>query len=358
MTTFATAIFLMTLGALLLGVKDFSGILRGAIADVGNEHRLGSHEAPPAILSVYLGSYLTEILDHIEGIKKLSSKEMQYINHGLEVMPTVVKDASDRNRTSPIAYTGDKFEFRSVGSNANGARAASGMNVICAYGFKEILDRVQEKKGNAKERCILVLKDILKETKSVRFEGDNYSDNWKKEAKKRGLYIQDHTSDSLAFFSTPDCVALYESMNVLSKRELDSRTEITLDNYANLKAIEFKVGVTMIRTAILPAITKQLSQLGDAYMACQAADIESPSLKQEIKLMEGLYKTIHDQTDTFQKELKKIEALEDTYKRASALDKKATPLFQSIRSCVDEAEKEIDMDIWPFPSYDELLSVK
>ena len=173
--------FLMTLGALLLGVQKYSGLLMGAILDAGNEHRLGSHEAPPAILSVYLGDYLTDILAHIEAAKSFTDKELNYINHGLEAMPKVVKDISDRNRTSPIAFTGNKFELRALGSSCNPADAAKIVNTICAYGFKDIADRLASKKGDVEKNALLVLKEVLKETKAVRFEGNNYSEEWKKE---------------------------------------------------------------------------------------------------------------------------------------------------------------------------------
>lgn len=347
--------FLMTLGALLLGVNKYSGLLRGSIADAGNEHRLGSHEAPPAILSVYLGDYLSEILDDIEGIKKLSEKKIHEINLGLHNMPKVAKDISDRNRTSPIAFTGNKFEFRAVGSSANGSRSAKAMNMLCAYGYKEIISRLEKKKGDVKENCILILKDILKETKKVRFEGNGYSNDWREEAEERGLYIAENTADALNYYTSKESIELFESLNVLSKREVISGAEIKFENYSNTKSIEFKIALDMVKTHILPAMTKQLKQLGDALNGCLIAGVKSKTLVDDIKLIEKLYTDIKVQSAKLANELVKIDDIEDAYKKAFAYATVATSLYNSLRNSVDEAEQNVDVDFWTLPSYDELL---
>ena len=152
---------------IFLGTQKYAGLLMGAIIDAGNEHRLGSHEAPPAILSIYLGSYLTEMLEHIEGTTNFTDKEINYISHGLQNMPKVVKDTSDRNRTSPIAFTGNKFELRALGSNANGASAAKVFNMLCAYGYKTIIARLEKMKRNRRQsKCIDALERYLKRNQS------------------------------------------------------------------------------------------------------------------------------------------------------------------------------------------------
>jgi glutamine synthetase len=348
--------FLMTLGALLLGVQNHSGLLRGAIADAGNEHRLGSHEAPPAILSVYLGDYLTAILEDIEGIKKLSEKKINEINLGLNNMPKVAKDISDRNRTSPIAFTGNKFEFRAVGSSANGSRSAKAMNMLCAFGYKTIIERLEKMKGkDVKANCILLLKDILKETKAIRFEGNNYSDEWRKEAKKRGLYMADNTADALQYFQSKENIELFESLGVLSKRELESRAEIKLENYVNTKAIEFKIALDMVKTFVLPAMTKEMIQVGEALNSCKLAGIKSTTLIDEIKLVENLYTAIKEKSAKLSTELVKIEKLNDNYKQAHALATKGTSLYNDLRESVDTAEENVDSEYWSLPRYDELL---
>ena len=348
--------FLMTLGAVLLGSHKYSGLLRAAISDAGNEHRLGSHEAPPAILSVYLGDYLTAILDDIEGLKKLSEKKINEINLGLKNMPNVAKDISDRNRTSPIAFTGNKFEFRAVGSSANGSRAAKAMNMVCAYGYKTILERLKKLKGkDIKANCIFLLKEILQETKAIRFEGNNYSDNWRQDAKKRGLYMVDNTADAIHYFQSKENIQLFESLGVLSKRELESRAEIKLENYANTKSIEIKVALDMVKTYILPAITKQMIQLGEALNSCKLAGITSETLFEDLKLIETLYTSIKKKSEILTKEFVKMNAIENAYKRAYSLSTEGTHLYNELREVVDKAEEHVDVEYWSLPRYDELL---
>jgi glutamine synthetase len=347
--------FLMTLGAILLGVHKHSGLLRAAIADAGNEHRLGSHEAPPAILSVYLGDYLTEILDHIEGLKKLSEKDMNYINLGIQNMPKVVKDISDRNRTSPIAFTGNKFEFRAVGGATNCSDAATAMNMVCAYGYRTILERLAKMKGSVKENCILVLKDILKETKAVRFEGNGYSAEWRKEAKRRGLYMVDNTPEAITYYTSKDCIQLFESLGVLSQRELESRSEVKLEAYCKTKAIEIRVGLDMVTTRILPALLNQLSLLGSAAQASLAAGKLSAALKGDIQTLDGLYADIRKEGQGLEKLLHAAEGKSDLYEKALAFATKGAAQFGALRSVVDQAEVLIADENWTLPRYDELV---
>lgn len=348
--------FLLTLGALCLGVHKYSGLLRGAIADAGNEHRLGSHEAPPAILSVYMGDYLSEILDHIMGIKIMSDKEMNYINLGLQNMPKITKDISDRNRTSPIAFTGNKFEFRAVGSSANGSEAATAMNMVCAYGYKVILERLEKMSGDVKENAILLLKDVLKETKNVRFEGNNYSQEWRTEAAKRKLYMPETTPQAIRYFSEKDAVKLYDELEVLSKREIESRVEIRLDNYANRKIIEMKVGLDMVRTTILPSILSQIVEYGAAFDSCKIAGVTSKTLADQIKELESYYSKLIDLSSKVEAFVAKSGEEADSFKRAEGLATKGTDLFQNLRDAVDTVELLVSRDNWSLPRYDELLS--
>jgi len=167
--------FLITVGSLLLGLEKYGALLRAAVADAANDHRLGAHEAPPAIISVYLGSYLSGILDEIETIGKLTTQKMDKINLGIRNLPKVAKDISDRNRTSPLAFTGNKFEFRAVGSSQNCAESVTIMNLLTAYGYDVFYKKLSVMKGDMKENAILVLRDVLKQTKKIRFEGNGYS---------------------------------------------------------------------------------------------------------------------------------------------------------------------------------------
>ena len=252
--------FLLTLGAILIGVNKFGGLLRAAVADAGNDHRLGANEAPPAIMSVYLGEYLAGLMDEIEGVgSKVTEKTLSHINTGPKNLPKVAKDTSDRNRTSPVAFTGNKFEFRAVGSSQNCSEAATTLNLIVAYGYDEIAKRLAAKKGgNVKENAILVMKDVLKETKKVRFEGNNYAEEWHKEAAKRGLPNAKNTPEALEIMLEKDCEELFTKYGVLSKRELHSKVEIKLDAYVKVKDVELKAGLNIAKTLILPAVLEQI----------------------------------------------------------------------------------------------------
>jgi len=346
--------FLMTLAAVLLGVKEHSGLLRAAISDAGNEYRLGANEAPPAILSVYLGSYLTDLLDHIEGVKTFTDKEIQHINHGLESMPRVVKDYSDRNRTSPIAFTGNKFELRALGASANGATAARILNMLCAHGYKNIINRFNPKK-DVKKQAFQIIKDVLKETKEVRFEGNNYSKEWHKEAKKRKLFQVETTPEAIKYELNKKSIALYEDLNILSKREIESRVEIRLEAFSNTKIIELKVAIEMTKKEILPAIAKQISQLGSAYINAASAKIMSKALEKELNLLEILYSSIHTKEEYIQKYIGKLEQETDVFKLAQSLAEKGEELLLSLRKDVDQAEKRVSYEYWSLPSYDQLL---
>ena len=180
--------FLLTLGAVMLGVNKYGGLLRACVADAGNDHRLGANEAPPAIMSIYLGEYLTSLIDQIENTDKLTEQQLADINLGVRNLPRISKDYADRNRTSPIAFTGNKFEFRAVGSSQNPSEAVTILNQLCAYGLFTIEKRISEHKNmDVKESALLVLKEVFKETKRIRFEGNGYSESWQEAGARLGL---------------------------------------------------------------------------------------------------------------------------------------------------------------------------
>ena len=347
--------FLMTLAAILLGVHKYSGILLGAIKDAGNEHRLGANEAPPAILSVYLGSYLSDVLDHIEGTKRFTEKSIEHINHDLAEMPNIVKDTSDRNRTSPIAFTGNKFELRALGSSANGAVAARVFNMLCAYGYRELNARLDKKTGDMKVQALAVLKDVLKETKHVRFEGDNYSDSWKKEATKRKLFQVETTPEAINYETSKEAVELYESLNVLSKTEVHSRAEIRLDAFSNAKSIEINIALKLLRKNIMPAILNQLKDLSKTLASLKATNITSVALEKEVKLFEAMYSCLQTKETYVQKFMNSLDEIDDAFKRAQELATKGKELLQSLREEVDHAETKVSEEYWTLPGYDELL---
>jgi glutamine synthetase len=347
--------FLMTLGAILLGVHRFSGLLRAAISDAGNEHRMGSHEAPPAILSIYMGDYLTDILDSIEHAKRFTDKTLSTINHGIEGLPKVMKDISDRNRTSPIAFTGNKFELRALGASANGADAAKVMNMLCAYGYDQLIQRLSQKKGDVKKNALMVLKEVLKETKAIRFEGNNYSTDWHAEAKKRQLFMVDTTPQAYEYSRNEACIELHESLEVLTRREVESRADIKLDAYINTKVVEYRVAIDMVRRHVMPAIMKHMTDLGNAFTAGRAMSFNAISVQNDARLCDELYSKIQTKITYLLNFIKSCDAIDDKFERAQDMATKGAQLLQSLRDDVDMAETVVAADHWPFPTYDDLL---
>ncbi len=350
--------FLMTIGAILLGVNRFGGLLRASVADAGNDHRLGANEAPPAIMSVYLGEYLNGILDEIEGIgERPTDKQMAHIYLGVQNLPRVAKDISDRNRTSPVAFTGNKFEFRACGSSQNIAEPVTVLNLIVAYGYDEIYKRLQRKKGDMKAQAILVLKEILKETKRVRFEGNNYAEDWHKEANSRGLSNARDTSVALELFLEKDAVELFTGYGVLSERELRSKIDIKLEAYAKIKDIEFRTGINMVNTMIIPALTRHIAQVAGAAAGIKAAGISQNSLQQEVSSLENLFAEIKQGVRDLENVLTECENTEDPHKKAHLFADKGAQVLHALREVVDTAEEITAADLWPLAKYQKILSV-
>ena len=347
--------FLLTLGAILLGVNKYGGLLRAAVADAGNDHRLGANEAPPAIMSVYLGEYLAGIMDEIEGVgTTINDKSLSEINLGVQNLPNVAKDTSDRNRTSPVAFTGNKFEFRAVGSSQNCAEAATTLNLLVAYGYDEIAKRLSAQKGtDVKKKAILVMKGILKETKKVRFEGNNYAEDWHKEAAKRGLPNAKNTPEALALMLEKDSAELFEKYGVFSKRELHSKVEIKLEAYIKIKDVELKTGLNMAKTLILPAVLSQISLLGDAVKATS----KTGAIGKDLKELSALYAEIKTAIGKLEKAIVTCEKEEKLEKKAKLYANTGAKALDDLRAAVDTAETVVADDLWPMAKYQELLTV-
>ncbi len=349
--------FLMTVGAILLGVGKFGGILRASVADAGNDHRLGANEAPPAIMSVYLGEYLDALFNEIEGIETLTDKKLAKISLGIQNLPRVAKDYSDRNRTSPIAFTGNKFEFRAVGSAQNCAEPATIVNMLVAYGYTEIYERLSKKKGDVKANAIDVLKEVLKESKKVRFEGNNYSEEWHKEAEKRGLPNTNNTPTALEQFLTDDVFDVFERFNILSKEELKSKIEIKLEAYNKVKDIEYKTALNIANTLVLPALVVHITSIASAASTALSAGVKSEVLINEVKSLESLYSNIKDGVVKLGKILEDIENEPDLHKMAHGYAGKGADALDKLRKSVDKAEELVADDLWPMAKYQELLLV-
>lgn len=349
--------FLLTLGALLLGIDKFGGVLRACVADAGNDHRLGANEAPPAIMSVYLGEYLTRLIDEIEGLGKVTEQAMASINMGVRNLPRISKDYSDRNRTSPIAFTGNKFEFRAVGSSQNPSESVTLLNQICTYGFYTIEKRLAGKRTkDIRESALMVLKEVFKETRRVRFEGNGYSSEWHKQAEKLGLPNARNTPAALGAFLNDDTVELMEKTHVLTGREVHAKVDIKLETYIKTKEIEYKTAVNVAKTQIIPALTKQITSTAGAAAALKAAGGSAKILVEDLKVFEKLYADVKTRTESLEKTLEKAMAKKKVFDQAHILGDDGEKALLALRESVDSAETLVADEYWPMAKYQELLT--
>lgn len=342
--------FLIVLCAVIKAVDENAGLLLASIASAGNEHRLGSHEAPPAIISVYLGDQLNDIIEQIEkGSGAKSSKQGGTLVVGVDSLPSLPRHASDRNRTSPFAFTGSKFEFRAVGSNMNLAGPNIMLNTIVANALDEIcseLEAAKKSNKNINKAVQKILQDIIKKHKRIVYNGDNYTEDWVKEAKKRGLPNLKTVPEALKETITPRAFKLFESQNVLSKKEMQSRYDVYMENYETTINYEAKLSATMAKTTIIPAAMDY--QIG---------------LAESIKAVEGINKT---KSTASRKLLKEIsQKVEDGLTAVSKLEAdiqsgsttKMKSGMKALREVVDSLEELVPADNWPLPSYAEMLFI-
>lgn len=352
--------FLVLLTAILAAVHRHSALLRASVGSAANDYRLGGHEAPPAILSVYLGIDLEKVLENIEalGSHKRSVEGRRY-DLGLPVLPDLMKDTTDRNRTSPFAFTGNKFEFRAVGSSANPSFPITVLNAIVAESLNEILDEIEENlKGKGKqallEATLPVLQKWLKKSKPIRFHGDNYSHQWQKEAEKRGLPNLQQSVDAFSAYLTPSTHALFQG--ILTPEELKSRYEIQSEIYAHSMNIEFKCMVDLFTTQILPAAIKHQKEMAKSLQLLrEVAGGKSGEMQlQELKSFADTIDQAISQNQILEQARSKADKLEGA-KRAEAFAKKVLPEGEKLRILVDKLETQVDDLLWPLPKYRELL---
>ena len=330
------------------------------MADAGNDHRLCANEAPPAIMSIYLGQYINELFESIENSEKITSKKINEITLGVQNLPKVNKDYSDRNRTSPIAFTGNKFEFRALGASSNTSDAVTTLNLICAYGYHEIYNRIISKKGNdIKQKALEVVKEIIKETKDVRFEKNGYSLEWQEEAKKRGLPNAKNTPDALELLLDKKVVKLYEDYKILSERELNSKIEIKLENYIKLKNIEFEYAIKMINTLLLPAILEQINDLSIVNKHIEDAKLESKNIYKELKILINIYDNVRENSKKLKDFINKNNSygnIKNLLTVAKNVANEGSEILNLIRKDIDTAEDLVSDKYWRLASYQKLLT--
>ncbi len=348
-------------------VHDYADLLRGAIASANNDHRLGANEAPPAIISVYIGKFLSDVLDEVETRVKEKFSEQDEVILKLDIhkqIPELLMDNTDRNRTSPFAFTGNKFEFRAVGSSANCASPMTVLNTIMAETlkqFKKDVDALVDK-GERKEIAILqVLRDYISKSKKIRFEGDNYSDEWAEEAKRRGLNNFKTTPEALDAFITEKGKQVFFDNNVYSKRELEARHEIMLEDYIKKVQIEARIIGYLATNHVLPAAIEYQNTLINNVRGLKELGLDVKSYKAQLNLVEvvsGHINMINDSVEAMLEARKKANDVEDAHKRALKYCHEVKPYFDTIRYHADKLELVVDDKLWPLPKYRELLYMR
>ena len=342
------AIFLTMICTLMKAVDTHAALLRATVASAGNDHRLGANEAPPAIISIFLGDELTQILENLESGNPGAAKDCKKtIEIGLSSLPDLPRDSTDRNRTSPFAFTGNKFEFRALGSSHNCAGANVVINTAVADVIEEICDKLESDTKEGKdfnESLQAILRDIIKSHKRILFNGDNYTEDWRIEAESRGLPNLTTTPDALKVILEDATVALFEKHHVLSKKELESRYEIYLEAYEKAIEIESLCAANMARTLITPAAIAYQKDLADNITAMEAVGVGDASASRE------LLGAVSAETDKLLRNITKLEKCV-----ADGFSSDALELMNTLREAADELEGLLPADYWMLPSYAEML---
>ncbi len=351
-------------------VYEYGDMIRASIASAGNEHRLGANEAPPAIISVFIGSQLSRVLDELEKVTegKLSPDEKTELKlNVVGKIPEILLDNTDRNRTSPFAFTGNKFEIRAVGSSANCAEPMTVMNTIMAKQLKEFKKEVDAliEKGLKKDEAIFnVLREYIKSSKKIVFEGDGYSDDWVKEAEKRGLNNYVTSPEALKTELEKKYVSVYEEMKVFNHREIEARNEIKLEKYCNLIAIEAQVLSDMARNHVIPTAINYQSKVIDNVKGLKEifGDKEMNVLgKEQLNIIKNISSHISSLNANVEKlisEKEKTEKAKSAQEHAELYCNKVKPLFDVIRADCDALEMLVDDELWTLTKYREMLFLK
>ena len=348
--------FLLFLCAVLKAVDDYQDLLRISVASAGNDHRLGAHEAPPAVVSIFLGDELTEILESIEKDQPYGAKEKELLRVGVHTMPKFPKDTTDRNRTSPFAFTGNKFEFRMLGSSASVPAPNTVINTAVAEILKQFADEL-ENAENFETSLHDLIKRVITAHKRIIFNGNGYDDKWLAEAEKRGLLNLCTTPDALPHFVDDKNVALFTEHKVYTEREMHSRLEIQLQNYCALVNIEAKTMIEMAKKEILPAASEYSQVLSDTILSKKAV-CESLDCSYETEILTE----ISTRVSKAYKHLKSLEkALENAKKKTDAATlsvyykDKVLPIMAKLRGEADGLETLVSEDYWPIPTYGDLM---
>jgi len=355
-TPHANAQFLVLCGAVIRAVSLHAKLLRAVVAGAGNDHRLGANEAPPAIISIFLGDQLTDVFEQIKGGGAKSSKSKTSLNIGVDVLPTLPKDAGDRNRTSPFAFTGNRFEFRAVGASQSIGASILTLNVIVAESV-DFLATELEKAGPEKlnETIQKLLKDVIDEHGSVIFNGNGYCAEWHAEAEKRGLPNLKSTIEALPAYTLPSTIAAFEKYGILTERELESRKEIAYEHYVKSVNVEANTVIEMAQTIIYPAAMRYQGELADTVAKLKAAGLEADTtvLEKVTELAKALLAGVSKvESALYHGENGSAEGHAKHFKEA------VLPAMLEVRIAADALEGLVADDLWPLPTYQEMLFIK
>ena len=350
--------FLVFLAGVVQAVDDYQELLRMTVASAGNDHRLGANEAPPAIVSMFLGDELGAVVDALIDDRDYSEAERLSMDLGVSVLPNFQKDNTDRNRTSPFAFTGNKFEFRMPGSAVNLSDANMVLNTAMAKSLKDFADALEGTTGDAfVEAAWDYVKQTLRDHERIIFNGNGYSAEWEEEAARRGLANHKTTADALPCFVAPKSIELFEEFGVLSESEVRSRYEVKLEKYNKLINIEARVMRRMMRRLYLPAISAYAAKVADHITSVKTAMPTANTSAQEAQLariMDGL-NDAQEKFDALAAKHKEIVKIDDAQAAANANAHELLPLMESLRETVDNLEILVPDTDWPVPSYNEIL---
>jgi glutamine synthetase len=345
-------------------VHEHADLLRASIATAANDFRLGANEAPPAIMSVFIGSQMTAVLDELEkkGNVKIEKGDNMYMKLGIDQIPEIILDATDRNRTSPFAFTGNKFEFRAVGSSDNCGTPMTALNLIVADQLTKFYETVNKEieKGEEKRMAIVnVLRKYIKESKAIRFEGDGYSDEWVKEAAKRGLSNIKTMPLAIDAYLSKKSLELFGRYGVMTHKEVEARNEIKLESYIKKVQIEARVVGDLAMNHIIPTAIAYQNKLITNANGLKGLGIDNKAVVQTIKEISGHIEIIKNGVRDLVEERKRINKIADTHKRAIAYcDDIKEKYFEAIRDSVDKLELLVDDEDWPLVKYRELLFLR
>lgn len=355
-TPYENAQFLIFLCAVIKAVDDYQDLLRLSVATAGNDHRLGANEAPPAVISMFLGEELSAVLEAIENDKPYSAREKKQMKLGVDVLPKFIKDTTDRNRTSPFAFTGNKFEFRMLGSSNSIACANMMLNAAVAESLKQYADKL-EGAQDFKAKLQEVIKKTIKDHKRIIFNGNGYDDEWIAEAERRGLSNYKTTADCMPHLLDKKNADMLISHGIFTKEELESRCEIMLENYCKTVIIEANTMADMAKKQILPAIEKYVGELCDTVIKKKTVSekVECMFETKTISKLSTISDAMFDMAGELEGEVIKAKEESDVVCESAKIRDRVLPAMSRLRLLADEAETVCSKECWPFPTYGELL---